>query len=91
MVFETCTTIDGESYRLCNTCHVLLRFDDERQMFNVTSKDGRRLLTDEIESALNTIQFKYFQDGYKGIYMWIIAPFDESTQDEIETIFTTFR
>ena len=87
MVFETCTTIDGKSYRLCNTCHVFLRFDDERKMFNVTSKDGRRLLTNEIESALNTRYFKYFQDGQGGIYLWIIAPFE--MQDEIETIFST--
>jgi hypothetical protein len=84
MVFETCITDDGHTYRICITSCVYLRFDNERSLFNITSKDGNPLLTDKIENKLKEKDWKYYQDGHGGLYVWIAAPV--FNQDELEAI-----
>ena len=83
-MFATFFDDGGLEYRLDVENSIYLRFDAAHRCFNVTSKDGERLLTLQIETELQKRDWKYYEDGHGGMHAWITAP--EEDRSELEGI-----
>ena len=60
-MFATFVDAGGLEYRLDVENSIYLRFDAAHRCFNVTSKDGERLLTSSIETELQKRGWKYYE------------------------------